>query len=213
MAMEHLKSLLKSQDVSQTQLAVVLGRDKSAITNLLQGKRKLKADEVIKIARFLNVPEAKVLGIESVAPITTSSASAASFLGMSEGEAIAFMAEPSQQLLASGSIFQKDGRYYLSEATKSTPNTIALEVKDRSLDLSGVMPGDVVIVEMGRPAKPDDVVVVQYYMNDTAQTILRKYQPPFLLPHSSQMDMERLHEARETVRIVGPVVRLVRMMG
>lgn len=60
--MEHLRILIKSRGVTQTQLARVLGRDKSAITNLLQGKRQLKAEEVIKIAQFMNISEAEVLG-------------------------------------------------------------------------------------------------------------------------------------------------------
>ena len=58
MAMKHLKELLIAKGKTQTELAAVLMRDKSAITNLLQGKRQLKADEVVKIAAFLQVSEA-----------------------------------------------------------------------------------------------------------------------------------------------------------
>lgn len=208
MSMEHLKALLKSQNVSQTQLAMVLGRDKSAITNLLQGKRQLKAEEVIKIARHFNVSEAKVLGIEEVAPNSFVSSPA----GMAEGEAIPFMAAPTERSGSAQAIQKKGETYFLNGLGAVTPSMYALEVKDESLNLSGFMIGDIAISDMNRPAKSGDVVVVQHYVNDAAITVLRRYDPPYLLPHSTLPDMERLHEARGSVRVVSPVIRLVRLM-
>ena len=212
MAMEHLKSLLKSQNVSQTQLAMVLGRDKSAVTNLLQGKRQLKAEEVIKISRYLNVPEATVLGIEPVSLASSAPAPSVTPLGFSEPEAIPFMAAPTARLQSAQAIQKKGETFYLSGLGSVRPSMYALEVKDESLNLSGFMVGDIVISDMERPAKPGDVVVVQHYVNDAAVTVLRRYDPPYLLPHSTTPDMERLHESRGSVRVVSPVIRLIRLL-
>lgn len=53
MSIEKLKELLEAHQVNQTQLARLLGRDKAVITNLLQGRRQLKAEEAVVIARHL----------------------------------------------------------------------------------------------------------------------------------------------------------------
>lgn len=59
-----LKELLKERGITQTELACILGRDKSVVTKLFQGWRQLKASEAVLIAHHLGVPIARVLGIE-----------------------------------------------------------------------------------------------------------------------------------------------------
>lgn len=61
MRLTKLKRLIDKHDVKQTDLARVLGRDKAVVTNLIQGRRQMKADEAIKIAAFLGVSLTDVL--------------------------------------------------------------------------------------------------------------------------------------------------------
>lgn len=199
MSMVHLKELLVAKGKTQSELAAALGRDKSAITNLLHGRRQLKAQEIPVIATFLGVSEAQVLGTE---PLN----------GLAEPERIPFQGAPSVAMLRSGQLVEEQGRFFVTDALNATGSCYALEVRDHSLDLHGIIPGDLVICNPSRAPQPDDIVVVQLYQDDdTAQTLLRKYHPPFLEIHSTRDGFERLHEERGNVAILAPVIRLIRI--
>lgn len=206
--MDHLRELLIRCNVSQTELAKVLGRDKSAITNLLQGKRRLRADEVVKIATFLNVSELEVLGINKEKHIDIKQETSQP----PEQEWLPFQSTPSLELQQSHLVMQQGEFYYFYDGKSATDKSYALEVTSNALVLSGFMIGDVVISELDREIRPGDVVVVQHYNNDIAETLLRKYQPPYLVPHSSNPEFKRLHEDRSNVRMISPVIKLVRVL-
>ena len=224
MSMAHLKTLLLSHGVTQTQLARVLGRDKSAVTNLLQGKRQLKADEVIKIADFLQVSEADVLGTRAAgAPPTSPPASfpvpaaspaghAVAAGGLEDAVRIPFFAPPSASVTQNAPLEQEGSAFYLEETGQFSPQSFALEVKDESMNLSGFISGDIVICDPSAAATEGRIVIVQQYTNDAAETLIRLYKPPFLLPHSTHQGFPRLHDERANVRIVAPVVKLVRWL-
>lgn len=199
MEMTHLKSLLKSHGITQTQLANMLGRDKSAITNLLQGKRQLKASEVVKIANFMNISETEVLGVEPEN-------------GLGEMQRIPFSAPPSAKAQLSQHISKQGEGYYVSAGGQVNDRMFAFEVKDESLNLSGFMVGDIVISELGLKIEAGDFVIVQHYEGGGARTLLRRYQPPFLMPHSTISTYDKLHEERESVKIVSPVLRVIRWL-
>lgn len=59
-------------------------------------------------------------------------------------------------------------------------------IQTKALELSGILPGDIVIVDLNLQPKPLDVVCAQIY--DTsgmkAETIFRIYQPPYLMTNS-----------------------------
>lgn len=59
-------------------------------------------------------------------------------------------------------------------------------VRGRALELAGYLPGDLVVVDLDRTPAPGDVVCAQVYdwTAETAQTILRIYDPPWLVTHS-----------------------------
>lgn len=197
--MIHLKELLVAKNKTQSELAAVLGRDKSAITNLLRGKRQLKAHEVPIIAHFLNVSEAEVLGINPP--------------GMSEPTRVRFQGAPSVEMLRSGQLIEEDdGAFYLDGLDQVSVQCYALEVQDAGLDLAGILPGDIAICDPSRRCENGNIVVVQIYEHHgTAKTVLRKYQPPFLNIESTREGFERLHEDRANVAIIAPVVRMIRI--
>lgn len=197
----HLKQLLAKHGISQTDLAQILGRDKSVITNLFQGKRQLKASEAALIARHIGVPVAEILGIResqekdfAEAPIL-----------------IPFQHEPQQGKKLPG-VVKKEGKYFLEVTTGGSysSKSYALEVVDTSMNLAGILPGDVVISELDRTCKPGQVVIAQHYRGRGAQTIIRSFGPPFLLPHSTDAVYKPLHIQEDDVRIVSPLLKLLR---
>src|SRR4051812_38591518 len=104
MNMSHLKQLLAKHGINQTDLAHILGRDKSVVTNLFQGKRRLKADEAAVIAGHIGVPVAQVLGIQEKA-------------GGAFHEPpmlIPFQDDPVRNK-KTASIVKKEGRFFLTE--------------------------------------------------------------------------------------------------
>src|SRR5271154_6719685 len=115
MNLSYLKQLLAKHGVNQTDLARILGRDKSVITNLFQGKRRLKADEATLIARHINVPVAHILGVQLSEPPVL----------------IPFQHEP-EHCRKFSNVVKKEGKFYLEveESAGYSPKTYALEVHD-----------------------------------------------------------------------------------
>ncbi len=208
MSMKHLKELLVAKGKTQSQLAEALGRDKSAITNLLQGKRQLKASEIPVIAAFLGVHETHVLGMPDAPapkPVTDG--------GLQEAVRIPFQGAPSAQTLRSGQIVEENGRYYYEETALPEAHCYMLEVRDDSLNLAGVLRGDLLLCDPKRTPQDGDIVIVQHYNEDgSAQTLIRGYQPPFLEVASTTPTHAKLHEDRANVAIMAVVIRLIRSL-
>jgi len=198
--LSHLKQLLTRHGITQTELARILGRDKSVITNLFQGKRQLKADEAMLIAGRIGVPVTQILGV-----------------GAGKGFEEPSMLIPFQHEPERGkhhtNVIIKEGKSYLEVDEKSgySPKAYALEIRDDSMNLSGILPGDIVISEMDRPCKPGQVVVAQYYKGRGAETIIRRYLPPYLTPHSTSAVFKPLSLNEAEVRLVSPVLKLIRV--
>lgn len=198
MHLARLKELLETHGITQAELARLLKRDRAVITNLMYGRRNLKANEAVTIANYLNVPVSDLLGLGNAE-------------ALAEPSVIPFQHAPSAASRKSRHIIKKKGAYFLETEHASGPKMFALEVRDESLNLAGFLPGDIVIADMDRPLVEGDVAVIQHYHEeDNAETILRRYSPPLLLPHSTQPQFVPLKEKDKSVRIVAPVVKLMR---
>ena len=198
MDISNLKRLLQEHNTTQAELARLLGRDRAVITNLMYGRRRLKAEEAMSIANYLNVSVAEVLGVEEAH-------------GLKEATSIPFRQEPSRQIRKRRSVVKRDGRYYLEEQNVRSDSVCAFEVGDNSMSLAGMMEGDIVIADMQANVKSGDLVVVQHYQGGGARTLIRRYHPPLLMAYSSDGATEPLSEHDEQVRIVSPVIKLIRL--
>ncbi len=198
--MSHLKKIMIKHGVSQTDLAAILGRDKSVITNLFQGKRQLKADEAMKIAKHIGVPVTHILGVKETPD---------GF--MEEPALIPFQHEP-KNWKRHGNVVKKDGKFYLetTETVSAAKKIYALQVADNSMNLAGVLEGDFIISGLDRACKSGQLVVVQHYQGRGAKTLIRKYEKPLLLPHSTSANHRPLHIEEDDVRLVSPVLKLIR---
>lgn len=79
------------------------------------------------------------------------------------------------------------------------------EMRGWSLDMSGILPGDVLVFDMQQRPKPGDVVCVQCidFTSGEAETLVRIYQPPFVLSHSAKLGVQKpltVDEDRVSVR-------------
>lgn len=201
--MSHLKQLLGRHGINQTNLAQILGRDKSVVTNLFQGRRQLKAEEAMLIARHIGVPVTQILGIRE----TTAARALAE-----PPVLIPFQHEP-ERCKKHANVVKKDGKFFLEteESAGYSRKAYALEVRDESMNLSGILPGDIVISELDRPCKPGQTVIAQHYQGRGAKTIIRKYTPPFLMSHSTAASFQPLSLEKDEARLVSPVLKLIRV--
>jgi DNA-binding phage protein len=87
-------------------------------------------------------------------------------------------------------------------------------VSTTALDLEGYMPGDKVIVDQSVLPQPGDIVCARVFniQRGNAETVLRLFQPPFLLTRSTNRKKEAkpLYVDNERVLLCGTVVRMVR---
>lgn len=56
------------------------------------------------------------------------------------------------------------------------------------LEMSGILPGDILIMDMNLQPRPKDVVIAQIYMWQLgkAETVFRVYEPPYLMTNSGK---------------------------
>ncbi len=196
----HLKKLLAKHGISQTELAAILGRDKSVITNLFQGKRQLKADEAASIAEHLGVTVAQVMGLKEQAA-----------QGFSEPSVLIPFQHPPVASKKTKGVVQKGGKFFLeTENAGYTDKVYALEMRDNSMNLAGILAGDILISELDQPYKNGQVVVAQHYQKNGAVTIVRSFSPPFLIAHSTSQEFVPLQLENDDIRVVSPVLKLIR---
>lgn len=60
---EKLKNLRIDNDITQTQLAEILGVKQTAISKYEKGLREYKIEDLIKLCRFYNVSSDYILGL------------------------------------------------------------------------------------------------------------------------------------------------------
>lgn len=66
-------------------------------------------------------------------------------------------------------------------------------VKSRALDLLGVLPGDILLIDENRRPKAGDIVCAQVteLASGSTETVMRRYDPPFIVAHSAKMGPQR----------------------
>lgn len=90
-------------------------------------------------------------------------------------------------------------------------------IRSRALDLAGILPGDIVEFDLNEMQPPrGTVVVAQHYRPDRpgADTVLRLYEPPYLLVRSTDPAIDqRPLEIGDQAVIMGAFLRLYRQRG
>jgi hypothetical protein len=203
MNLAHLKKLLNKHGLKQTDLAHLLGRDKAVITNLFQGKRQLKADEAAIIAEHLGTTVADVMGIQEKGKQK----------GFGESPVLIPFQQDPEKVKKHPNVVRKGGKFYLevAEIMAHSKETYAVEVRDDGMNMSGIFAGDIIISDLSRMCRVGQIVVGQHYQGRGAKTVIRKYEPPYLLPHSSGTNFKPLSLDFGEARAVSPVLKLIRV--
>lgn len=100
--------------------------------------------------------------------------------GMAEAEAAPFVYD--EKADAIGSNFDRAIR----EMTRGRNGRDPWVMRSFALEMSGVLPGDVLIVDMNLQPRPKDIVCAQVYQwaDSRAETVFRIYEPPYLVMNS-----------------------------
>jgi len=145
------------------------------------------------LTRFLNDPDANMLGMRSVAKIAHVSGIQPAGLprlaatngptrGMAEDEAVPFVAEAINDPTARA-----------IEALIAGRNaTDPWVLKTRALEAAGYLAGDIVIVDLNRPPQARDIVCAQDYRwnEGKAETVFRIYEPPYLVAACHDLELQ-----------------------
>jgi transcriptional regulator with XRE-family HTH domain len=193
MVTHRIRELREARGWSQEQLALRIGRTKSVISRIEDGKTRLDLEIARKIAEELDEPLAKVLGIDM---------ESGPLLAFSE-ELIPYKANHDDKLL----VRVDDGEY---------PFTVETD----ALNKAGIQRGDVVVVsdapEKCRAPKPLQPVRVRLHPPDDFMkpvTLLMLFVPPSLLITNSSAGNRMLDMDRDDAHIVGTVERVYRRYG
>lgn len=126
------------------------------------------------IAKIAHVADVQPIGLPNITEAGTLLAALRGPTGMSESEA-----EPFQN--ASGALAEAV-RMLVSGRNAADPWRLCT----RALEVAGYLPGDIVVVDLNRPAKAGDVVCAQAYRwaEGKADTVFRIYEPPYLIASS-----------------------------
>lgn len=103
-----------------------------------------------------------------------------------------------------------DLREAISALTRGQSAADPWTIKTHALVHAGLLPGDIVIVDLGLTARPGDVVCAQHYSwaQGSAETIFRIYEPPYLVAASSDPELRRplvVDDERVIIKGVGSV--------
>lgn len=194
----RIREIREQRGLTVQQLAERLQCSYQQVIRLERGQRRLSQQWMERIATALSCRPGEL--IESELPE-----------GMAE-TLIPFHAEP-DRTRAHPSIVKREDAFYFKDEAEASAKLYALEVRDGSLNLAGILAGDIAISDLDAPCAASDIVVVQHYSGGGARTLLRRYEPPMLLPHSTESGHAPFREDDGSVRVVSPVVKLVRLLG
>lgn len=170
--------------VTAEDVANRLGKDRSLVSRIYVGRQAMKLDEAKIFAEILNEPLDEVLRRAGVADAPTAQALTP---GFSESDAAAWVPKPNE------------GRNIeaIALAFGKRPGVDVWQVRGRSMELQGLMPGDFMLVDThaAERAKAGDTVVAQVYDNarGKAVTVLRRLEPPVLVAASLEPEERRIH--------------------
>lgn len=123
-------------------------------------------------------------------------------------------AEPDAVPFANDNAGAQDWVKLAVDAARKGRNGIeAWVMKGAALDALGVLPGDVVIIDHNLKPRAGDIVVAQVvdYATGSAETVMRVFQPPFVMGHSIRLGPIRPeHVDEDRVTISGTSIGILR---
>lgn len=193
---EWLKAVAQYMNQSLSELALNAGLAASTLTRYMNdrsGKLSVTERTLDAVARYTGVPKNVFPGQRSLP-------------GFGESEVVPFdagSAEPPPQWVHTAVAAHKGNRNGVD----------AWVMKGWALDLLGILPGDVIMIDQNRRPKAGDIVCAQLrdLATGRAETVMRRYEPPFLLTYSAKTGPSRPEQVDDDrVVIVGVEVGVIR---
>lgn len=190
-----VRRVLDRTGITQTELATRIQRDPSTLSKFLSGKARrghtLTAETITAIEQVTGIAFAENVGA-SLAP-----------KGFGEPDA-----SPYQAAVRAGDLMDAMLR------TLTDQNAVdAWVMKSRALESIGILPGDILIVDLNAAPRSGQIVCAQIYdwPNNQARTVMRLYESPFLVAATQDRGLMRPHLVDNDdviIRgVVGPTIR------
>jgi SOS-response transcriptional repressor LexA len=181
------KALQKRTGVTTFDLGAAIGRDRTVVSKIINGNQKLTLEQAAAFAELLGVPLADMI---TRAGIGTPAQAQQVSPGFSESDAAPWKGPDRPN---------DPGRAIAAALGADRPGIDVWQVKGKSMQLAGLMPGDFMLVDTHAAdrARAGDTVVAQLYRPSgrdmTAVTVLRRLEPPVLVAASVDPADARVH--------------------
>jgi transcriptional regulator with XRE-family HTH domain len=179
------KAQQKRVGITADEIAAVLGRDRSVVSKILNGKQRMTLEWAGAFAKALDVPLAIVLEKAGVADTPVVHQLTPGFAG---GDAMPFVHGPAASA--------ESARQRAIASVMGEKNGVDVwRVKGRAMALAGLLEGDFILVDTfaSERVRPGDVVIAQVYNPRGATTVLRRFEPPVLVAASPDKEDARVH--------------------
>lgn len=183
---EWIRAVAQYLNLSPSELALKAGLAASTVTRYINdGSNKLTVTEktLEAIARFSGVPKLVMPG-ERRLP------------GFGDGEAAPYQPTMSERL--------PEWVEAAINAHKGARNGVEPWVmKGWALDMLGILPGDVLMIDQNKRPRSGDIVCAQLIDLATGrtETVMRRFEPPFIVMHSAKLGPSR-PEAVDDERVI-----------
>lgn len=197
------KQKQKEAGITAQEIAEAAGRHRSQVSHILTGRQAMNLHWAKAFATALQVPLAEVLRhAGTLEDETAADAGTPGVSGFSEGDASPFAGQPGERERET-----ERARLFGGGA----PGVDLWTVRSAALELDGYLIGDRILVDTNAAerVRAGDVVVAQAYdvQRASADTLLRRYEPPVLVSRSPDRTTRRAHVVDgSTVMIRGRVI-------
>jgi transcriptional regulator with XRE-family HTH domain len=174
----------RQKGVTSEDIAQAAGRDRTAVSKILNGKQRMTMEWARAFAKVLEAPLAEILERAGYAEEQELPRPLA---GMSESDATPFHIQDGRQDTATLAARAFGG---------DKPGVDVWRVGSKSLEMMGYFLDDFILVDTLRAdmVRPGDVVIAQVYdRGGSAKTVLRRFEPPVLVAASMDPEDWRVH--------------------
>lgn len=194
------KAQQKRVGVTAEDIAKKMGRDRSAVSHIYTGQRRMSLEWAQVFSDVLEVPLDEVLkraGVLSENPAREIA------VGLADGDVVPWKPMGGGDRSATDAVAGHFGG--------GKPGVDVWIVSSGAMQLGGYMPGDNLLVDTNQSemCRAGDVVLAQKYdwKTGNATTLLRRFEPPVLVPASADLAEQRVFVVDgDNVLIKGKVV-------
>ncbi len=205
---KRLRLARQQNEISQPELAAKIGMSKQAVSSWENGTAALSALQLIDFA--------KILGVESSWLLTGKRPYSSSQRGERAG--LPFLESHDIVDLAAKRLELQNVQRVALDTSSFSSEGFAVAIEDQSMSPQ-LVPGDVAIVDRGKPVEQGDVVLAVLFGRDGNQTVSLVRQISFLIrtstlpmilaPISPDWPIHRVDQS-DDASVIGPIVGLIR---